>query len=176
MKTLFLLRHAKSSWEERLGDHERPLSGRGRRAAKAMGEFMAERGLLPDRVICSTAARTVETWSLISPLLGEPRVDESRVLYLASTEELLEVVRGGGATAERLLLVGHNTGIENLASWLIGGGDHALIASLRRKYPTGALTTLLFPITAWSDLDPGAGELEIFVRPKDLPGAKHLNL
>jgi phosphohistidine phosphatase len=176
MKTLLLLRHAKSSWTDPLDDHDRPLSGRGGRAARAMAEHMASQGLVPDRVLCSSAVRTSETWALMAPHLGEPPLETSRTLYLASPGELLAAVRAGAGDAERLLLVGHNPGIEELARALAGSGDEDALRRLRRKFPTGALAVLRLASDAWTDLAPATAELVEFVRPKDLPDAKRLGL
>ena len=172
MKTLLLLRHAKSSWSEPLDDHDRPLSGRGRRAARAMGELLADRALQPDRVLLSTSRRTSETWGLMAPLLGRPTEVASQGLYLAPAGQLLQAVREAPGAAEVLLLIGHNPGIEDLARSLAGGGDPEGLRRLHKKFPTGALAVLDFPSEAWSDVAPGSGELVSFVRPKDLPESK----
>jgi phosphohistidine phosphatase len=167
MKTLFLLRHAKSSWDDPgLTDHDRPLAPRGRRAAKAIAEHLCAEGLAPDLVLCSSSVRTRETLERIAAALGdEVRVDIERELYAASADRLLERLRAVDDGVGSVMLVGHNPGIEQLAFRLAGDGEK--LADLRRKYPTAALATLEFD-GRWSELEPGAARLADFVKPKQL--------
>lgn len=167
--TLHLLRHAKSSWDDpRLDDHERPLNKRGRRAAKAMGRFLAETPPAPDRVLCSSAARTRETWERVARELGaEPAVEILDALYLAPTQRMLEVLRAV-QDAPCVLVIGHNPGIEDFARRLAGGGDANAWERMRARYPTAALATLAFPAARWPEVTPAAGELVRFTTPHDL--------
>jgi len=178
VKTLYLLRHAKSSWEDRsLPDHERPLSPRGCRAAPAMAEHMRDEGLIPDLALVSTATRTRETWELLAPVLGkEVEVEHIRRLYHADPRTLMDEVRGVADEVERLLLVGHNPGIEAFALGLAGEGRPEGIARMRVKYPTAALAVLDFAVDRWEEVEAGTGRLEGFVRPKDLPDAEERGL
>lgn len=169
-RRLYLLRHAKSSWdapEQR--DFDRPLAARGRRAADALGKAMKRRGLQPDLVLCSSAARAAETWRRIAAALpAPPPVRWLRSLYLAAPSRQLERLRAVEASVETLLLVGHNPGIENLAAQLAGpGSDRGALERLSTKYPTGALAG--FELDApWSELAPGGARLVEFTTPKDL--------
>jgi phosphohistidine phosphatase len=170
VKTLLLLRHAKSSWDHPdLQDHDRPLSKRGRRAAPLMGQYLAEHDLVPDRVLCSSAVRTRQTWEQVAACLDEhPPVESHPDLYAASAETLLEIVHSVDDSIEKLMLIGHNPGLEMLAAHLAGSGDALAMGRMRLKFPTAALAELTFQDTRWQDVMPGSGQLVRFVRPKDL--------
>jgi len=169
VKTLYLLRHAKSSWDHPgLRDHQRPLAVRGRKAAPAVGRHMAERGWAPELVLCSTATRTRETWDLVQTELETVPVRYEDDIYGASAGELLNLVRRAPADIDHLMVVGHNPSMESLASALAGEGPDQELDRLDRKYPTGALAVLVADIDDWSEAAPGAFALAAFVRPRDL--------
>jgi phosphohistidine phosphatase len=170
MRTLLLLRHAKSSWDDpHLDDFERPLARRGRRAAPAIAEYMREAGLIPDRVLCSPARRTAETWELVSEHLGDAApVDFDRSIYMGAPSGLLALLRSQSDRARTILIVGHNPGIGELAVRMSGHGDAQARALMRAKYPTAALAEIAFLEETWHDLDWGTGALRRFVRPRDL--------
>ncbi|EKF18067.1 SixA phosphatase family protein [Nitratireductor pacificus] len=171
MREIILLRHAKSSWDDpTLGDFDRPLAPRGRRAAPLMGHAMAERGLVPDHVLVSSARRAQQTWRLVAVELGlevvDARLDPG--LYMASPERLLAALRDAPPEAARVLLVGHNPGLAELAAALAGpGSDEAALDRMNRKFPSGALARFAFG-GAWRHLDSGAARLVNFLRPKEL--------
>ena len=167
MKQLFLLRHAKSSWDDsELADHDRPLAPRGRRAVKLIAEHLGQEGVTPALVLCSSALRTRETLEGIASALGESiSVQIEDELYAAPERRLLERLRAVEDGVASLLLIGHNPGVEQLGLSLAGGGQK--LAVLSRKYPTGALATLEFS-GRWGDLRPGRAELTDFVTPKQL--------
>lgn len=171
MKTLLLLRHAKSAWSDpRLDDHDRPLNGRGERAAKAMADHIARDAPRPDLILCSTAMRTRQT---LAPLLKRltspaPPISLENGLYLASEDALLARLQAVPDDLPTVLLIGHNDGIGQLAADLAGSGPSGALAALREKYPTGALTLLRAPDGPWRDLKPGSAKLLDFVRPRDL--------
>ena len=167
MKRLFLLRHAKSSWDDaELVDHDRPLAPRGRRAARLIAEHLGREGVAPALVLCSSARRTRETLERVAPALGDGiSVKIERDLYAASEQRLLERLRAVEDGVESLMLIGHNPGVEQLALSLAGSGQK--LAGLRRKYPTGALATLEFS-GRWGDLRTGSAELMGFITPKQL--------
>ena len=166
-KRLHLLRHAKSSWKQpELADHDRPLAGRGRRAADRMGEHLRENAIAPDLVLCSTARRARETWERIEPTLAGTPVRYEPELYGASAMTLLERVRGVPDDVASVLLVGHNPAIELLASDL--ACPSPLLDDLHAKFPTGALATLAAPTESWRGLGHDCAELVAFVRPRDL--------
>ncbi len=162
MKRLFLLRHAKSSWKDAaLADHDRPLAGRGKRAAKAIGQHMREHGIAPDLVLCSTAGRARQTLERVSP---GGRVKVERALYGAGADELLARLRKVPETVDSVLVIGHNPGLHELALALARDPPPELAA----KFPTGALVTLELPDERWRALRLGDAKLTGFVRPRDL--------
>jgi phosphohistidine phosphatase len=166
-KRLYLLRHAKSSWDDPdVADHERPLAPRGRRAAKAMARHLEREGVAPALVLCSSSRRTRETLDRIAGgLAAEPEALVEGDLYAAGAGDLLARLRALPDDVESVMLIGHNPGIEELALRLAGAGaDRDRMAS---KFPTGALATLTFE-GSWRGLAPGAASLTGFVRPRDL--------
>jgi phosphohistidine phosphatase len=173
MKTLLLLRHAKSSWKDAdLADHDRPLNARGRSAAPRMGGWLRENGLQPDRVLCSTARRAVETWSRLAPELGsDVALLLEPALYMAEPLALVETVRAQGADATRLLVIGHNPGLEAAARMLAGTGPARDLARMADRFPTAALAVVTFDGSDWSAVAPGQGRLHRFIRPRDLDEA-----
>ena len=141
MLTLSLLRHAKSSWNNpALPDQDRPLATRGVTDAPMMGRAMAERGIDPDLVLCSSARRTRDTLALVLPELKvEPKVIYEDALYHAGAAQMLEMLRGVPPGANRLMLVGHNPEIHALALDLVGSGPKHYRDRLKEKYPTAGL-------------------------------------
>lgn len=170
MRTLLLLRHAKSSWDDQgLADVDRPLAGRGRRAAPLVARQMVKKGWVPDLVLCSQALRVRQTWHLMAPLLGEEiPCKTSRALYPGAPSRLLMTLRRAASETRTLLLIGHNPGMETLAASLCGSGSDQALGRMSTKFPTAALAVIGFDIERWSDLATGGGRLEAFVRPRDL--------
>ena len=169
MKTLLLLRHAKSSWYNPGGrDFDRPLAPRGRRSAPLIGGHLRDRQLLPDLVLCSTARRARETYDLVVPAVGGAAIQFEQALYLAAPATLLRLVQATPPGVERLLVVGHNPGLQQFAAQLAATGDAAALDRLRAKFPTAGLAILTFPVDRWSEIQPGTAELESFVAPRDL--------
>lgn len=168
MKTLFILRHAKSDYPAGVRDFDRPLNTRGRKAALAMGEELRRSGLAADHIMASPAARVMETLALVSDGYGgRMPVDYREELYLAPPETLLALIRSMKDEHERLLIVGHNPGLQQLALMLgAGGPDHDAIMT---KYPTGALTEIALPTRRWSHVEE-PGRILRFLRPRDLKG------
>ena len=170
MKRLLLLRHAKSDWKDyTLADFDRPLSPRGRKAAPRIAVWMRDHDLVPDRVLCSAARRTSETWERMAPALGDGvPVLHRRALYHALSQAILGQLIKQDDTANTIAVVGHNPGIAEFAYRYSVFGNQKRIARLRRKYPTGALAVLSFRIDKWADLPGARGTLEHYVRPKQL--------
>jgi phosphohistidine phosphatase len=170
MKILTLLRHAKSGWDDgSLRDFDRPLNPRGRRAARTVGAEMRRLGLRFDAVVASPARRVIETIEEVEQSFGRiaPRFDER--LYLASTETLLEVAREADDAVERLLLVGHNPGLESIVLRLSATGPLRDEAEI--KYPTSTVAELTLEATSWRQIADGAAVLTRFIRPRDLDPA-----
>jgi phosphohistidine phosphatase len=169
VRRLWLLRHAKSSWDEPdLPDRLRPLAPRGARAVAAMAGHLRAAAVAPGLVLCSPAQRAVQTWEGVAPGIppGTPvEFDES--IYDADAEELLARLQDVPSPIESVLLVGHNPGLQDLAVDLVGSGDTGLRERLVTKLPTGALVTLDVP-SDWHDLTWGAPRLVAFVVPREL--------
>ena len=170
MKTILLLRHAKSAWNTAsLADHERPLNRRGERTARALAGHLTAKGPRPDLILCSTAIRARQTLAPLAALwTPAPRISLEDGLYLASEDQLMARLQALADGVKTVLLIGHNDGIGHFAEMLAGTGPAALLNALREKYPTGTLATLRAPVRHWSDLAAGAAELAGFVRPRDL--------
>ncbi len=169
MKSLTLLRHAKSGWDDPVSrDFDRPLNPRGRKAARTVAREMKAQGLAFDLVLASPARRVVETLEEVSAGYGAIRPEFEPRLYLASTATLAEIVRATPDSVERLLLVGHNPGLEELALCLSGRDDGALRAEVEVKYPTGTVAEIELPAGRWAEVREGSGRLVRFIRPRDL--------
>lgn len=161
MKTILLLRHAKSSWNDSsLSDHDRPLNARGKRDAPRVGELLAELALVPDIILCSTAKRarkTAKKAARACGFAGETRLHEE--LYLASPDAYLAVLQNLSEDVERPLLVGHNPGMEQLLGSLTGCVE---------AFPTAALARIELDVEKWRDVTLAAsGKLAGLWRPKD---------
>jgi phosphohistidine phosphatase len=170
MLTLSLLRHAKSSWSNpALPDRERPLATRGVTDAPLMGKAMAERGIDPELVLCSSARRTRDTLDLVLPELRvEPKIVYVDALYHASPEEMLEMLHGIQPGANRVMLVGHNPEIQAFALDLVGSGPKHFRDRLRTKYPTAGLAVINFVSGLWKSASVNSGTLNLFLSPRDL--------
>jgi phosphohistidine phosphatase len=157
---VLLLRHGKSDWAAGArGDHERPLTARGVKAARRMGRFLAMAQQIPDRVLCSSAVRAQETLRLAIEAGGwSCPVEISAGLYAASPGDVLALLRQAPDEVERLLLVGHEPTWSDVASALIGGGVFC--------FPTAAIARIDLPIDDWSQEGDGQGELIWFVTPR----------
>lgn len=161
---LILIRHAKSSWDHPGPDHARPLNGRGRRSADAVGDWLRARGHVPQEILCSDAARTRETLERMLARWPEtPEVSYLPVLYGAGPGEILQVLRA--ASAPRVGVVGHNPGIGAFASAMATAApDHRRF----HDYPTCATTVMEFDADRWEDLRPGTGRVLDFIVPREL--------
>ena len=170
MKYLYLIRHAKSSWDEPfLSDHDRPLARRGRKAAPRVGAHMANMGWIPESVLCSSARRAVETWDLVSMELDQLiRTETTADLYHASPSSILDLLRALPDDEESVLLVGHNPTFEDLTLLLAVEGNQEALSDVKRKYPTGALAVVDLPIDSWAQIRGGEGALRAFIRPRTL--------
>lgn len=162
MKTILLLRHAKSSWSNpSLTDHERPLKKRGLRDAPMMGKLLKSQDLLPDLIISSSAIRALMTAELVAESCGYGgQVVASPALYHAEPESYVEAMQQAGDGHEVLLIVGHNPGLEDLLEQLVGQW---------RRMPTAALAEVRLDIDDWADLTlEGEGELTNLWLPREV--------
>jgi phosphohistidine phosphatase len=164
MKTLLLLRHAKSSWNDAgLQDFDRPLNGRGRKAAETIGRFIRKQRVAPDLLLSSPALRareTIETIMKTAKLQSELRFDQR--IYEAGPLRLLEVVSQIEEDRSTVLLVGHNPGMEELLQLLTGSTEHMA---------TGTLAKIDFKAASWSKVLEEKGSLDWIVKPKELAEA-----
>ena len=168
MHSLYLLRHAKSSWSDpTLPDRERPLAPRGRRDAKRIAEHLLRLGIAPELVLCSTSRRTRETLELIRPALADSAtVRLEAELYAASAGTLLERLHGVPEDVASAMLIGHNPGLQDLALLLASAGSG--LERLEAKFPTAALATLALPAATWSRLARADALLDAYVVPREL--------
>jgi phosphohistidine phosphatase len=167
VKTLLVLRHAKSSWDDAsLADGDRPLAPRGRKALPLLARHLEDNVPPPELVLCSSARRAVETLEGVRPALGDVEVRIEPGLYLADSDELIDVLRTLPAEPGTVMLVGHNPGLQELVLELAAAGDD--LERVRSKLPTGALATLELDIERWADLEPRAGRLASLAVPREL--------
>jgi phosphohistidine phosphatase len=159
-RLLYVLRHAKSSWDDPgLSDHDRTLAPRGLKATKLLAEHVREHDIHPALVLCSTAVRARETLEGIG-LDGQRSIEEE--LYTASAGQWIERLNRVPAETESVMIVGHNPALQQLVLALAGSNDE-----VERKFPTAALATLTLEC-GWSEMQPGCAELTDLVRPRDL--------
>jgi len=175
LKSLSILRHAKSGWDAAVErDFDRPINKRGERGAELIGQYARRKGYKVDRIVASPAVRVSETLDIFQPAAGmeaiEPHWD--RRIYLASAATLLDVLRDGGGDARHLLICGHNPGLEDLILMLVPETtDDRYRAMVEEKFPTSALARLELDIADWRDLDAGQARIVDFIRPRDLDPA-----
>jgi phosphohistidine phosphatase len=172
MKRLFLLRHAKAvPVESGIEDFDRTLMLSGMQDAGAMARHLRKTGYAIDLILCSSAARTLQTAELLLHEL-ECEVEYRDTLYLAEPAKILSAVRAAPASAAALMVVGHNPGLEACATLLarepVRRKERIRHEALEEKFPTCALAILDFDVGRWRDVTQGAGKLVDFVRPKDL--------
>jgi phosphohistidine phosphatase len=169
MRTLILFRHAKSSWTNSgLGDFDRPLAERGEKAAPRMAAYIAEQGLVPDLVLCSAARRTRDTLDLSLPSwTPEPRIDLVKALYLAEAPTLLALVHDTPEEIRRLMIIGHNPGLQNFALALIGR-DTPEARPMAEKFPTAGVAVIRLDVADWPAVRPGRGHLASFMTPRQI--------
>ena len=162
MKTLLLLRHAKSNWDDPgLSDHDRPLKRRGINAARQIGKLMCDQKLLPELVVCSTAVRARETLELVlESSKRQPVVEFTEQLYHCPPTEFMAVLQQVDESVSTVMLVGHNPGLEEFLSMLTGSNQ---------LMPTGTLAKVELKIEHWSQLaDDSSSRLIHLWRPRDL--------
>lgn len=171
MLTLFLLRHAKSSWSDPiLDDFERPLNARGKRSAPVIGAYMEEHRYDPKLILCSGSRRTRETLGLVLPYLhddAEVRIEEA--LYAAHDgQALLSRLQALGTGPEKVMLIGHNPAVQDLTAMLCVEGDETALSRLRQKYPTGALSVIQMDAVSWRDAGIAPGRLIDLALPREI--------
>jgi phosphohistidine phosphatase len=163
MKTLLLLRHAKSSWSDpTLADHDRPLNDRGKRDAPRMGELLRDEQLTPDLIVSSTAKRARKTAAKVAECCGYPEeIELSDTLYHGHPRQYLQYLEQVSDENNVVMVVGHNPGMEALLNLLTGQDE---------RMPTAALARIQFDITSWREMAHSpTGELLNLWLPKELP-------
>ena len=164
MKTLLILRHAKSSWDNpNLSDHDRPLNKRGRQDAPRMGRVLRDQSMMPDLIITSTAKRALATAEAVA-LAGdyEGEIKMTRRFYHADPETYLEVLSAVPDAYERVMIVGHNPGMEELFEQITGRAE---------RFTTATVARIQLPINTWKELsDETQGELMDLWRPREVRG------
>ncbi|AHJ66708.1 SixA phosphatase family protein [Granulibacter bethesdensis] len=171
MRQLLLLRHAKSAWDDpKLPDHARPLNDRGRRAAAAMHKAINALDLRPDLILVSSARRTIQTLEALEPWPHTPRIEKMDALYLASSEQMVQVLNNVPETVGCVMLIGHNPGMHDLALTLGNPArdERTARARLNEGYPTCGLAQFELD-QPWWGLLPGAARLTRFLTPSELP-------
>ncbi len=172
LKTLHLLRHAKAADQESSeSDADRPLADRGVAACEAISKHLATTDFSVERVFCSPARRTKETYSLIKGSLGDAKVSFREKLYLISASDLLEMIAEVPDKLTSIMVIGHNPGLHMTALRLTRcatEGAATDLDALMKKFPTGALCSLKFEAECWSDVVRDSGTLTSFIRPRDL--------
>jgi phosphohistidine phosphatase len=162
MKTLYLLRHAKSSWDfPQLSDHDRPLNNRGRNDAPLIGEQLAKRNIMPDLIVSSPAVRALSTATLIAKELGYDleKIAIEEKTYPADPEELLTIIQNTPPKVEELMLVGHNDGLTDLVN--------QLSPTYIDNVPTTGIVSLSFDTDAWEKISPQNARFNFFDTPKN---------
>jgi phosphohistidine phosphatase len=169
MRRLWLLRHAKSSWDDDgLTDEARPLSERGRHAAARMAEHLAGSDVRPQLVLCSLALRARSTLAAVLPSIGDDlRIEIGPVHYTFDSGDLLGQIRAIDERVSSAMIVGHNPALQEVALILAGTGAHH--HQVRTKLPTCALVTIDLPST-WMEAGGGTGEVTGLVTPHELEG------
>lgn len=172
MKSLTILRHAKSGWDATVErDFDRPINQRGRRGADLIGQWTRRQSFPIDHIIASPAVRVTQTLELFVPAAGLDAVTVGfdRRIYLASAATLIDVIRETGAEVQHLLITGHNPGLEDLILMLVPpSADDSLRNKVDEKLPTAALARLEIDISDWNALDSGMARFADFIRPRDL--------
>lgn len=171
MLTLFLLRHAKAVAHGRSEDFDRGLADKGVADARRLGAHMARRELLPDLALVSAADRTKQTFELFAESAGaDIRSRYETSLYNASDTQLRDVLKIIDNSIQRLMIVGHNPGIMDVAVRLARDGDIEDLARMRSRFPPGTLAVLGFDCDDWRDARASGGRLDLLLMPDDLTG------
>lgn len=162
LKTLHLLRHAKSDWDDpKLPDEKRPLNTRGRRDARRLAHHLEQHPIEVELVLCSPALRARKTLEAIRPALAGAVTTEEPGIYAAAPDQLLSLVGRLAKGRSSVLLVGHNPGFEGLARVLLPA------AEAPEAFPTCTLATLTFDTDSWASIEPGSGRLAGLLTPDD---------
>jgi phosphohistidine phosphatase len=161
MKTLFLLRHAKSSWKQPENDHDRPLNKRGKKEAPKVGKYLKANDLVPDLILSSTARRAHDTAQAVADECGfEGQIDLYKDLYLSDTSCYLDILQRLPDTADRVLVVGHNPDLDELLT---------ILTDVTQHMTTATLAQIILPISSWQELNEATdGRLQNLWMPREI--------
>ena len=165
MRELFILRHAKSSWDDpTLSDFDRPLNRRGKEDSPLMGEYLSKIGIKPDLIVSSPAKRAKKTAKIVAEKLGlkSKEIEFYETIYEASVQSLLYLVCQFPDSVKRVMLVGHNPGLTQLANTL---GDIVI-----ENIPTAGVVGIVFQLSKWEDVCKAKGHTIFFDYPKKIKG------
>ena len=174
MKTLYLLRHAKSDWTDFfssnliISDHDRPLAERGFLDCQKISRYFTVNKVELDLVLISSALRAQATFDQVKSYIGEVSSKVDKALYTFNMRNLIQIIRKCDNAMEKVLIIGHNPAFQELAIYLCEDNSISSIRDkIEYKFPTASLVRLDLNIASWSEIVPKCGDLIHFVRPKD---------
>lgn len=170
MLELYVMRHAKSSWDNlQLPDHDRPLSDRGKRNAKKICEFFVKKQIKFDLVLVSSSIRTKKTLKILQKKLEKPKkIITSKSLYLANENKIALKIKKIKKDYKKVLLINHEPAVTNLVNYLVKNKENSLFKLLNYKFSTAAFAKIVFDLDNWSKINDRTGLLKNFIRPKDI--------
>ena len=171
MKTIYLLRHAKSSWDNpELDDFDRPLAKRGMKSSNKIGKYLKKNKFIPDIVYYSTAIRAKQTWDWVNRIIKKKKnIIYKDNLYMANSADFMNIVKKTNNKHKSLMIISHNPGIENFALELIKNKKNNKYKSISFKYPTAGLAIIKFKsVVNWSKIKYENGDIYVFIKPRDL--------
>ena len=170
MLELYVMRHAKSSWDDlNLSDHERPLNSRGKKAAKKICEFFVKKKISFDLIVLSTSTRTKKTLKILQKKIDKPKkIIISKNLYLANENNIVLKIKEINENYKKVLLINHEPAITNLVNYLVKNKKNNLFKLINYKFPTAAFAKIVFDLNKWSLINYNTGILKNFIRPKDI--------
>ena len=170
MLELYVMRHAKSSWDNLdLPDHDRPLSTRGKRNAKKICEFFVKKKIKFDLIIVSSSKRTKKTLKILKKRIKKPKkIIISKKLYLVNENKILLKLKKIKNNYKKVLLINHEPAVTSLANYLVKNTDNSLFKLMNYKFPTSTFAKIIFDLDKWSLINSKTGVLKNFVRPKDI--------
>tara|TARA_B100001142_G_scaffold233554_1_gene231878 strand:- start:195 stop:719 length:525 start_codon:yes stop_codon:yes gene_type:complete len=173
MLKLYVMRHAKSSWDHpNLDDHERPLSKRGEKNAKKICEFFVKKNYKFDYILLSSSKRTKKTLKILLKKIDKPKkIISSKKLYLSSEDKIIDIIKKIPKKYKSVLLINHEPTVRNLIRSLTKNHNNNHFKLLNYKFPTSAFAKIYFDFNEWNKLD-GNGLIKEFMRPKDLQDSK----
>ena len=170
MKTIFLLRHAKSKWgDPNISDFDRPLADRGIKSAKKIGKYLKKKNYTPNVVYCSSALRAKQTCECINRIIKKKKnIIYKKDLYMSDSGTFIKFLKNTKDKYNSAMIISHNPGIENFAIEMIQNKDNEIYDNINAKYPTGGLVIIKLKNSNWSKLKFESGEVCEFIKPREL--------